>query len=330
MVFSAPSAVVVLDAEGCVTMLNPHAERLLQTSLGEAAGRSYAEVFGPSLADRVLRLFLRTVRGGEAIEPLLLKAMLPGGRGVELRASMGPVRDDTGALAGLLFVADEVQAAPSRAQEETTLRLREALRRYLGENIAAMVEERPSFISVGGVRRHISVLHADIRGYTTFAEGREPEEVARQLLRYHGRAVEVLQREGATLDRFIGDSVLALWNAPQPRDSHVLAAVQGALAVQAAASQVGNDLAYGIGVHTGDAVVGNVGNEHFLNYTAVGDTVNVAARLQAAAGAGEVICSESVLNAAGDRLVARPLGAIEVKGRREPVLAHRVERLREE
>jgi class 3 adenylate cyclase len=277
-------------------------------------------------------LFLRAVQGGDSIEPQFLKVRLRNGRAAELRATMGPVRDDAGSLIGLLFVADEVDAAvpTTRSQEEVATRLRDALRHYLGEKIATLVEERPSFIGVGGVRRHISVLHADIRGYTTFAEGREPEEVLDQLLRYHGRAVEVLQREGATLDRFIGDSVLALWNAPMPREEHALAAVQGALAVQTAAAEVGNLLAYGIGVHTGEAIVGNVGSDQFFNYTAVGDTVNVAARLQAAAGPGEVVCSDSVLSATGRRLLVQPMGAISIKGRRQPVLAHRVDGVRTE
>jgi adenylate cyclase len=82
-------------------------------------------------------------------------------------------------------------------------------------------------------------------------------------------------------------------------------------------------------VHTGEAVVGNVGNESFLNYTAVGDTVNVAARLQAAAAAGEVICTEQVLVSAGDGVHSVPLGAIEVKGRRDRVQAHRIEGITE-
>jgi PAS domain S-box-containing protein len=329
MIRTAPSAVIILDTDGRLTMLNAHAEELLSVAAGEAIGRQYTEVFGPSLSERLFRLFLRSSRSGDSVEPQIIRSTLPDGRVAELRASLGPVRDEAGTLLGLLLVADEIQAvaAASRSQEEVTSRLREALKRYLGEPIATMVEERPSFIAVGGVRKDISVLHADIRGYTTFAEGREPEEVAHMLLRYHGRAVEVLQREGATLDRFIGDSVLALWNAPLAHRDHALAAVRGALAMQAAAAEVGDDLAYGIGVHSGDAVVGNVGSEAYFNYTAVGDTVNVAARLQAAAGPGEVVCSETVLSMVGKQVLTRPIGAIQVKGRKELVLAHRVEGL---
>ena len=84
-------------------------------------------------------------------------------------------------------------------------------------------------------------------------------------------------------------------------------------------------LGYGIGVHTGNAVVGNLGNEHYMNYTAIGDTVNVAARLQAEAGVGEVLCSERTLAEAGDGIESVSLGALHVKGRKEPVDAYRIE-----
>ena len=331
LIQSAPSAVVALDTDGNVTMLNGHAQRLLGCDLETALGMPYAQVFGTSLSHRLIGLFMRSTRDGDSTLPHLVRANLPSGRRVELRASTGPIRSDAGDVVGVLFVADEDVATPeaSAGQAAVTERLRAALHRYLGDNIASIVEQRPSFIGVGGVKQQVSVIHADIRGYTTVAEALPPEDTALLLLKYHGRAVEALQREGATLDRFIGDSVLAMWNAPSLRDDHVRAALRGALALQEAARSVGQELAYGIGVHTGEAIVGNVGNESFLNYTAVGDTVNVAARLQAAAGPGEVICTEQVLADAGEGIRSVSLGAIEVKGRRDRVIAHRIEGISE-
>jgi class 3 adenylate cyclase len=131
------------------------------------------------------------------------------------------------------------------------------------------------------------------------------------------------------LDRFIGDAVLALWNAPRAQDQHVRMAVRGALAMRDATLAAGDDLGYGIGVHTGEAVVGNIGSEQYMNYTAIGDTVNVAARLQAAAAAGEVVCSAAALDAAGPGVRAVPLGPLTVKGRKHPVDTFRVEGLDE-
>ena len=315
----APCAVLTLDPAGRVTSLNPPAERLLSTSVEQALGQSYETVLGRSLAARMPGLFLRAMRAPSELEPYTVRATLPDGRHVMLRANLGPIREPGGGAPELLFVAEEV--TPDSPPDTTTERLRSALRRYLGDDLAALIEARPSFVGVGGVRRRVSVLHADIRGYTSKAEHMAPEDTTLLLLRYHGRAVDALQSAGATLDRFIGDSVLAIWNAPNDFMEHAHASLAAALEVQRAAREAGTDLAYGIGVHTGDAVVGNIGSGRYMNYTAVGDTVNVAARLQAVARAGQVLCSAQVLAAAGSGFETRALGAIQVRGRTEPVEA---------
>jgi class 3 adenylate cyclase len=202
-----------------------------------------------------------------------------------------------------------------------------ALRRYVGADLAAAVDARPSLLDLGGRRQVVSVLHADVRGYSTLAERMEPEEVMRLLLSYHGAATAALRSSGGTVDRFIGDAVLALWNAPAAQEEHALMAVRGGLAMLAAAERTGATLRYGVGVHTGTAVVGNLGSESLATYTAIGDTVNVAARLQGGAAAGELVCSAATAEAIGPRLRATSLGAILVKGRSAPVEAYRVEGL---
>ena len=173
----------------------------------------------------------------------------------------------------------------------------------------------------------MSVLHADVRGYTTMAEELPPDKVVSLLLRYHGAAAKAIKGAGGTIDRFAGDAILALWNAPVEQNDHVRRAVAGALAMRDAAVGAGSDLGYGVGVHTGEAMVGNLGSDEYQNFTAIGDTVNVAARLQTQARAGEVICSAAVLAAAGAGVTATPLGALELKGRRTPVEAFRIERM---
>lgn len=325
-----PSAVVAMDTEGHIIALNTAAQRLFGTLDEEAVGRLYPDVFGSSLADRMVGLFLRVARSHDPGRAQLLEATLPSGRRATLRANAGPLYDAAGRFTGILFAAEDhtMEASAARESQEYAARaqhLRQALQRYLGDAVAAKVDTRPSFIGLGGVRQVVSVLHADVRGYTTLAEGMDPETVMRLLVNYHGAVVAALQAEGATLDRFIGDAVLALWNAPIPQEGHPRRALRGALALQVSARAVGNDLAYGVGVHTGEAVVGNLGSEHYMNYTAIGDTVNVAARLQSAAASGEVICSAGALAAVGEGVHATPLGALAVKGRKSPVEAYRVE-----
>ncbi len=317
-----PSSVVLMDNDGRIRSLNKNAERLLSTTEADAVGKIYSDVFGKSLSSRVFALMLKGARA----DVKMIEATLPDGRRAKLRASAGPIRDARGAVSGIVFVADEDTSSPKMEQmAEQQERLKGALRRYLGDNVAEMVDARPSFVDVGGRTQTVSVLHADVRGYTTMAEEMPPDRVVSLLLRYHGAAAKAIREKGGTIDRFAGDAILALWNAPTPQPEHVRLALQGALAMRDAARAVGTELGYGVGVHTGEAMVGNLGSEQYQNFTAIGDTVNVAARLQAQAKAGEVICSASVLSAAGDGVHAAPLGALELKGRKTPVEAYRVE-----
>lgn len=317
-----PSSVVLMDSEGRIRSLNKNAERLLSTTEADAVGKVYSEVFGESLSARVFALMLKGAKG----EIRTVEATLPDGRRAKLRATAGPFTDARGAVNGIVFVADEDTSSPKleelAGQQE---RLRDALRRYLGDNVAEMVDARPSFVDVGGRTQNVSVLHADLRGYTTMAEQMSPDKVVSLLLRYHGAAANAIRGAGGTIDRFAGDAILALWNAPAEQRDHVRLALTGALAMRDAAALAGSDLGYGVGVHTGEAMVGNLGSDRYQNFTAIGDTVNVAARLQAQAKVGEVICSAAVLSAAGDGVRATALGALELKGRKATVDAYRVE-----
>ena len=307
----SPSAIVAMDDEGRITDMNAAAEVLLASTTHDALGRAYTEVFGPSLADRLVPLFLRVARTGVDRTPQTLEATLPNGRRATLRANAGPLVDADGALVGMVFAAED----------------RSALRRYVGAELAAAVDSRPSFLDLGGKRQIVSVLHADVRGYSTLAEHTPPEEVMRLLLSYHGAAVEALRGQGATIDRFIGDAVLALWNAPSAQRDHAVMAIRGGLGMLEAAARAGDELRYGVGVHTGPAVVGNLGSAELMSYTAIGDTVNVAARLQSGAGPGQLVCSAATAEAVGARLRATSLGALPVKGRTTSVEAYRVEGL---
>jgi PAS domain S-box-containing protein len=318
-----PSSVVLLDTEGRIRALNRNAERLLSTTEAESIGKTYTDVFGESLAQRVFKLMLK---GGAEGEARAIEATLPGGRRAKLRATAGPLKDTHGNVSGIVFVADEDTSSPKiEALADQHVRLRDALRRYVGDNVADMVDARPSFVDVGGQTQTVSVVHADVRGYTTIAEQLPPDRVVSLLMRYHGAAAKAVRSTGGTIDRFAGDAILALWNAPVPQADHVRLALKGALAMRDAAREVGNDLGYGIGVHTGEAMVGNLGSEQYQNYTAIGDTVNVAARLQGQAKAGEVVCSAAALQGAGEGVRTIPLGALELRGRRTPVEAYLVE-----
>ena len=176
-----PSSVVLLDTEGRIRSLNRNAERLLSTTDADAVGKSYTDVFGESLSQRIFKLILK---GGAEGEARAIEATLPGGRRAKLRATAGPLKDARGTLSGIVFVADEDTSLPKlEALPDNEVRLRDALRRYLGDNVAEMVDARPSFIDVGGQTQTVSVLHADVRGYTAMAEALPPDRVVALLMR---------------------------------------------------------------------------------------------------------------------------------------------------
>lgn len=183
--------------------------------------------------------------------------------------------------------------------------------------------ERPV---AGGTRRRISVLFADLRGFTGYAEGRDPQALLETLNTYLGVATAAISELGGTLDKFMGDGVMALFNAPDEQVDHALRAVQAALLIQqrmAALRRRGADaLHYGIGVNTGDVVVGNIGTGTSLNYTAIGDAVNIAKRLQEHALGGQALISLDTYEAVRDRVPAEPLGPLPLHNRRGAVEAY--------
>jgi adenylate cyclase len=181
-------------------------------------------------------------------------------------------------------------------------------------------------LSLGGTRREVSVLFADIRGYTTWSEDAEPEDVVETLNHYLSLAAEVILGWEGTLDKFFGDGLMAIFNAPSNQPDHVHRAADAALALIRAAQEVnvihGHQLAYSVGVHVGEAVVGYIGTDRALNYTAIGDVVNLAKRLQEYAAPKQILISDEVVKRLGQQVKARAVGELKVKGRKQPAYAY--------
>jgi adenylate cyclase len=180
--------------------------------------------------------------------------------------------------------------------------------------------------------REISILFSDIRGFTTLSETRSPEQVVDLLNRYFSRQVDVIFRHGGTLDKFIGDAVMAFWNAPTDTPGHARQAVRAAIGMTVALDDFKRELRergeglgdfdVGIGLHTGPAVVGFLGSDSRMEYTAIGDTVNLASRIEGSTkGVARVLVSDATRAACGEgdglRFIHR--GQFRVKGREQPV-----------
>jgi adenylate cyclase len=214
------------------------------------------------------------------------------------------------------------------AEQERLRQHQRQLARYMSKDVVEAVLRRPELLVLGGTRRDVTVMFTDVRGFTQWASRRPPEQVLSVINRIFSCQVEVLFRHGGTLDKFLGDGLMALFGAPLASDQHGLRAVDAAVEMQAALGSLfaalsaeGVELAgVGIGIHSGEAAVGNIGSDARMEYTAIGDTVNIASRLCSVARPGQVLLSEEAAQVArlGDERFRR-LPPVNVKGKEAPI-----------
>ncbi|HJQ78181.1 MAG TPA: adenylate/guanylate cyclase domain-containing protein [Acidimicrobiia bacterium] len=206
-------------------------------------------------------------------------------------------------------------------------------RTYLSPDVAETLRADPSMAGLGGWLVEITALFADLRGFTSLSERTDPEEVVDMLNRYFGAAVPIVLGNGGTIVQFVGDALLAVFDAPKPRPDHEYRAAKSALAIQEAIADLTGDDAdaprFRMGINTGTALIGNVGSSEMRSFNVIGDAVNVAARLETAGEPGTVLLGQSTYEAIADRVEATPLGALDVKGKEESIVAFRLERLRD-
>lgn len=188
--------------------------------------------------------------------------------------------------------------------------------RYVApEIVRELLASDADAIRLGGKSCEIAVLFVDIRGFTTMSEKLQPETVVEILNQYLTLISDCILQYGGTLDKYVGDAVMAFWGAPLPQDDFVMNAARAALDMASGAGklseklerQYGQRLTFGIGIHVGNAVVGNTGSPRRMDYTAIGDTVNTAARLEANAPGGTIYISRAVADALAGRITATPL-----------------------
>lgn len=204
------------------------------------------------------------------------------------------------AYAGIAAAAVEREQASLRLRDAT--RVRENFERYFTPQLAEHIANAPGDVALGGVRRRVTVLFNDVRGFTEIAETLPPDQMAAQLNEYFAAMVECVFRHNGALDKFIGDAIMAYWGAPVATDDDADRAVRAALDMQdqlqalnirwAAAGRP--MLHAGIGINQGDAFVGNIGSPRRLEYTLIGDTVNLASRLCGLARGGETLITDAV------------------------------------
>lgn len=205
-------------------------------------------------------------------------------------------------------------------------------RSYMSPSVATALLADPSQAGLGGQIVEVSVLMADLSGFTPFSEKAAPDAVVRMLNTYYSAIVPVILDEGGTVVQFVGDAVMAIFNAPARQSEHALRAARAGLALQRVAISTAADHPdwpkFRVGVNTGPALVGNVGAPQMRNFTAIGDTTNLAARLEGLAEPGTVVIGPLTRAHLGDRADVRTLSEVTVKGRQEPVACYVLQALR--
>ncbi len=216
--------------------------------------------------------------------------------------------------------------------------LKGAFSKYVTKSVVDRIMEHEGGLKLGGEKKEVSVFFSDIRGFTPMSEQLRPEEVVSLLNEYFSEMVKIIFKYEGTLDKFMGDAIMAIYGAPVEQNNHAERAVLAALemaekmkVLQAKWRMEGKkEVNIGIGINTGEVVVGNLGSNERMEYTAIGDNVNLAQRLESVAGAGQILISSATYERVKNKVTARMLDPIKLKGKTEKVIPYEVEGLRPE
>lgn len=217
--------------------------------------------------------------------------------------------------------------------------IKEAFSRYVSHQVAGLIVNDPEkyLSTLKGQRKTVTVLFADIRGFTRIAEALAPEQVVALLNVYLTYMTDVVFRYGGTLDKFLGDGLMAIFGAPVEQPNSTLNAVRAAVDMRERlrefnlAREIGGEapVLVGIGINYGDAVVGNIGSRERMDYSVIGDAVNIAQRIQTYTEGGQIILAEPAYRRVADHVEGRPLGPYELKGKRQKIELYEVVSMRD-
>jgi len=295
------SGIITLDNNGTLMTINRAAENILHIAADSSLGRPYTEIL-PSLYDGFDDL-LQSVLAQGTQQIIEINPVMPERGPVNLNLKISPLIDaDSQRIQGVTIVIDDLTELK---KNDETLRV---VNTYLSEEMVKNIESIDN-LGLGGDAREISAIFADVRGFTTFSENLSPEELMEVINQYLAVSSDSIMEQEGVIDKFMGDAVLGLFNTQlNPQADHALRCVTSAIAMILNVQKLHETLPphqklyYGIGIHTGLATIGNVGSPSRKEFTAIGDGVAYAKKLQECADGGEIILSEATYQLVKDRI----------------------------
>jgi adenylate cyclase len=313
---SITSGVITTDIDDRITLCNQAAETILGVPQHELIGSTLQDLI-ENLSSDLLPL-IKDVKDRDSKYVGVEVQTRLGDRGlVELSLNISPLKTYDNKTRGIALVLEDF----------TEKRRLEAQRRLFERMVSPAVIDQldPESLQLGGERTVITALFADIRGFTAFSEVQDPETLVGILNDYLSLAAEAVLNENGTIDKFLGDAVMAWFNAPIPQPDHTLRSVKAALVLRDTVIELRAGLpeeyrlSFGVGIHYGEALLGLIGTQRRLEYTAIGDCINIAKRLQENARPDQILISKDAAERVSGSIRLLEMGPIQAAGRAQPI-----------
>ena len=312
---SIATSVITINLLGEVDSVNKAGVGLLSKKTNEIVGEHYSYLFSKdqNLCKAIESAEIELESFAELNVPLMSKS-----KNTIVNFSVAPLTDQKGAHLGAVVAIEDIT-------EQS--KIKNTFKRYVSKSVVDQLLDDDQKLNLGGEERDVTVLFSDIRGFTAMSEKMKPKEVVSTLNSYFSEMIDIIFKFDGTLDKIVGDELMVVFGAPIARDNDAERAVQTAIGMVESLKKFNDKrvkkgkvpINAGIGINKGKVISGNIGSKDQMDYTVIGDTVNLGARLCSFAGPLKIIVSKSVKDEIGDNYKTRKLEPIKVKGKRKPV-----------
>jgi PAS domain S-box-containing protein len=309
-------AVFITDRAGTIEYVNPGFEEITGYERAEVLGKTPRILKSGQAEPEYYERLWSTLLAGEVFRAEAVNRKYDGTLFVA-EQTITPMKDPDGEITHFVSVLKDMTERRALADQ------RRLFERMVSPGVIEQLN--PDSLRLGGASANITILFADIRDFTSFSETQTPEQLVSTLNRYLAAMADAVLAQEGTIDKFMGDAIMAWFNAPIPQPDHTLRAVRAALAIRDAVEDLHRELpeesrlAVGVGIHCGDAVLGLIGTDRRMEYTAISDSVNTAKRLQENSAPNQIIISSDAYERVRDTITVGALDPIRVKGKRRPL-----------